>query len=99
MNWIGEQCDYDWFYCNPMEVKNTKNPGWSVVIDLQDTNLEELELISPLFEVDDDNWYYYQIKDKKYEAAGDVNKLDIILEEFKNIAIKHGKKKGIPPRE
>lgn len=61
------------------------NPGWSVVIDLNDTNLEGMEIPYSLNELSDDNWVGYSIENSIFKAAGSTNNLLKIIGIFKDL--------------
>jgi len=85
-NWFLNNCDGDWEHTWGIEITTLDNPGWQVKIDLQNTNLEDLSIEYRLIEVSEIDWYGYKIEDGVFIAAGDPNKLKLILEKFREIA-------------
>ena len=41
--WYRTQCNGDWEHRYGIEIESLDNPGWKVVIDLTETELEKLE--------------------------------------------------------
>ncbi|MFJ7423428.1 immunity 53 family protein [Streptomyces uncialis] len=42
-SWYAQQCDGDWEHTWGVRIGTLDNPGWTVEIDLEDTDLEERE--------------------------------------------------------
>ena len=79
--WYKSQCDGDWEHSFVIKIQTLDNPRWAITIDLEDTSLESVEL-----NINNDNgeldWYFIKAKDKKYEAAGDPDKLNFLINYF-----------------
>ena len=79
--WYKSQCDGDWEHSFGIKIQTLDNPGWTITIDLEESSLESLEL-----NLNEDNgefdWYFIKASDKKYEAAGDPDKLDFLIKYF-----------------
>lgn len=88
-NWYKANCNGDWEHTYGVKIETLDNPGWSVIIDLNDTNLENLEREYRLIENSDEDWYALSIKDSKFQASGDPFKLEILLQKFKEITEDH----------
>ena len=52
---------------------------------MQNTNLEHLEIENDIVEVSEHDWYFFDVKDKKITASGDLTKLAFLLTKFKEI--------------
>lgn len=87
--WYASQCDGEWEHENGLKISSLDNPGWYIEIDLAFTNMEHFEILNDTVENGENDWYFYQIKDKKFIASGDSSKLSFLLEEFKSIAEKN----------
>jgi len=83
--WYQAECDGDWEHENIISIESLDNPGWQVRIDLKYTVLENITIESIMNEVDDNDWWFFEIKNDVYRAAGDPNKLEIMLLKFKEI--------------
>ncbi|GAA1073151.1 MULTISPECIES: immunity 53 family protein [Kitasatospora] len=42
-NWYADQCDEDWEHEWGVKIATLDNPGWTVTIDLEETDLEDCE--------------------------------------------------------
>lgn len=86
VKWFDSNCDGDWEHENGIKIYTVSNPGWFISIGLRDTPLENKVIESELVEKSDDDWYFYGIKDAKFEASGDTTKLMFLLAKFKELA-------------
>jgi hypothetical protein len=84
-NWLLSHCDGDWEHEYGVKIETLDNPGWSVTIDLTDTELDHLDFETDIVETSDNDWYVYKVKNKQYFGAGDLNKLELLLEKFKEL--------------
>ena len=89
-NWFALECDGDWEHENQIKIETVDNPGWSITIDLRDTELEDLEIVVGTIEKSENDWYFFEIKDKKFRAGGDLAKLTFLLEKFREIVESQG---------
>jgi hypothetical protein len=76
--WYKSQCNGDWEHDFGVKIETLDNPGWYVIIDLEDTDLEDIN-VSETADVADDDWYNIQTKDKKLICSSDANKLEFLL--------------------
>ena len=81
--WYDSNCDENWEHSYGIMIDNLVNPGWSVTIDLTDTNLEG-KSFNKIEEntSDEKNWLYCNVEDEKFHGLGDSFKLERILEIF-----------------
>lgn len=86
MKWYNDKCDGNWEHLFGIKIDSIDNPGWSITIDLDDTNVAELSWI--YYETNDNDWYGYKIEDRKFVASGDPFKLDYLIGIFKSFIIK-----------
>lgn len=84
-NWFSSHCDGDWEHENPLIIQSTSNPGWSIIINLNDTSLQDLNIEYSLIETSETEWHGYSLKNGRFNAAGDPTKLLFLLELFKKI--------------
>ena len=88
--WYGAQCNGDWEHQYGIEVESLDNPGWKVVIDLIETELEKSEFKKAGYGVGDDlrtsgnNWLLCQKVGDKFVGVGGPEKLTEILNAFLN---------------
>ena len=80
--WYLSQCGENWEDVNGVEINTLDNPGWSVTIDLNGTNLAT----RPFTEIkdldDDQDWMRCWVDREKFEGVGDPRKLEKILSVF-----------------
>lgn len=79
--WYSEHCDGDWEHSFGIKIDTIDNPGWSIEIDLNETEYADRQLDYKLKEISADNWY--GIKIEIYKAVCDPSKLESMLLEFK----------------
>ncbi len=89
-NWYENQCDLDWEHDYGIRIETLDNPGWSIEIDLVDTNVEVSSIEWQLIEISNNNWVGYKIEDGMYFASGDPKKLELLILIFKTI-VENGK--------
>ena len=86
--WFLQQCDGDWEHEYGIKIETLDNPGWHITIDLQFTSLESLAIEEKVDHSDND-WYFLEIKNNQFKAAGDPLKLNFILDKFVEIIQKY----------
>lgn len=89
--WFSSNCDGHWEHMNIIKIETLDNPGWSVTIDLNDTEFENLELNIELVENSENDWFTYKVKDAKFTAFGDLSKLEFLLKKFKELVESNSK--------
>ncbi len=82
-NWFMSNCNGDWEHENQIKIYTVDNPGWSIQIDLTGSSLESVETDYFRVENGSSDWYGFKFHDGKYSAAGDLSKLEFLLEIFK----------------
>ncbi len=80
--WYESQCNEDWEHQYGVKIDTLDNPGWSVIIDLDDTDLEG----KPFQTVEDlepeRDWIKCWVEDTKFNGVGGPLKLEEILQTF-----------------
>lgn len=86
--WYASHCDGDWEHGAGVEITTLDNPGWSVKIDLQGTELEcrTFETImepreQSAFEASG-RWLRCEVKNGTWQGVGDETRLVVILRTF-----------------
>ncbi len=81
-DWYKERCDGEWEQQFGINIETIDNPGWLVTIDLEGTEWEKL--VVPTFKnyLDEDDFFFYEVANKKFMGSGDPNKLPAILNGF-----------------
>lgn len=85
--WYRSHCDGDWEHGYGVKIDTLDNPGWSVTIELTDTELVD----RPFTEVQrlehETDWIRCHVRDRKFEGYGGPLMLDEILTIFLSWAI------------
>ncbi len=80
--WYQSQCDGEWEHGHGLTIGTLDNPGWSVEVDLTDTELAD----RPFAEIQrlehETDWIHCRVRDNKFEGHGGPFKLNEILQIF-----------------
>lgn len=87
-DWYQRQCNDDWEHTYGVEIGTLDNPGWTLQVDLADTELEG-RAFAPV-EVgigadsiaDDPSWLSCKVEGRKFKAAGGPAKLEAMILAF-----------------
>ena len=85
-DWFSIQCDGIWEHSYGVKIDTLDNPGWSVVIDLKNTVLENMPMKPVLNEQADNDWVNCSIVEKQFRGFGGSQNLSEILEVFYEFA-------------
>ena len=67
--WYASQCNGDWEHTYGVNLTNLDNPGWSLTVDLEDTDLEKCAFAAVEHNLTSDvSWWTCRVKDNKFEA-------------------------------
>jgi Immunity protein 53 len=80
--WYASNCDGEWEHEFGIKIDTMDNPGWSVSIDLDDTNLEGKEFRLIENHQSEESWIECRVKDNEFHGFGDPSKLEEILQIF-----------------
>ena len=82
-DWYLRHCDGDWEHMYGVQIGTLDNPGWSVDIDLAETELED-KSFAPIRRnsESDTNWVVAAVREKKFEARGGPKNLREMLVTF-----------------
>ena len=79
LGWYHKHCNGDWEHGNGIHIDTLDNPGWSITINLEDTELENKFFQNIEKEQSEDNWLLCFIKNNKFEGrCGPINLLEIL---------------------
>lgn len=84
--WFKQQANGDWEHQYGVSIESLDNPGWSVKIDLTETNLSSKSFPKLSEDNGSNNWIMCRVENGKFEGAGDTMKLEKILKIFKDWA-------------
>jgi hypothetical protein len=80
--WYSSQCDGDWEHQLGIKIETLDNPGWSVVIDVGDTPLQECSFTAVERTEDEREWISCRVENNQFRGAGGPHMLGAIIEEF-----------------
>ena len=77
--WFLSQCNGDWEKKFGIRISTIDNPGWSLWIDLKNTQLENVPFPDKKIDISNDNWILCWLKNNQFQGGGGpLNLLDII---------------------
>lgn len=82
-DWYSSQCDGDWEHGFGIRICTLDNPGWSLSINLEDTDLEDV-LFTELKENYDDElaWLICSEHEKTFGGSGGPRQLERMIQIF-----------------
>ena len=84
--WYSSQCNQDWEHQFGVQIRTLDNPGWSLLIDLQETELADLPFIAQKIERTETDWIHCWVADYKFQAACGPKNLEEALGAFRKWA-------------
>ena len=81
--WYLSQCNGDWEHMFGISIKTTSRPGWAILINLAETNLEGFPFEEICEEQDKLNWYSCKVNQSNFEAECGPYNLNKILHIFR----------------
>lgn len=67
--WYSDQCDGVWEKSHGIKIDTIDNPGWSVIIDLIDTKLNNENFNEVRIDIDASNWILCWVKENKFQGG------------------------------
>lgn len=83
--WFNSHCDSNWEHGSGVKIETINNPGWSVQIDMNGTNILLHKQDWELFELSDVSWVEYKVGNNIYFASGDPLQLELLIRVFRMI--------------
>jgi hypothetical protein len=78
--WYLTQCDDEWEHAYGVTISTIDNPGWSLRVELADTDLAHLVLDWSRVERSEHDWVHWRVHEAAFEAAcGPTNLNEAIL--------------------
>jgi len=78
--WFCSQCNGDWEHNYGISISTIDNPGWSLKINLTDTDLYDRKFQEVSFFVQEKaQWYQCKVKAGFFEAACDPRSLSTVI--------------------
>jgi len=83
-DWYISQCNQDWEHTFGVKIDTLDNPGWTLEVDLRETELAErsFEPLSRGDSEDDSDWIRCKVEQEKFMGAGGANNLTELLRVF-----------------
>jgi hypothetical protein len=77
--WYSNHCNGDWEHGNSVHIGTLDNPGWSISINLDDTELESKLFLKIKIERSETDWLTCFVENKKFEGrCGPYNLLEVL---------------------
>ncbi|MGB7128768.1 MAG: immunity 53 family protein [Candidatus Rhabdochlamydia sp.] len=87
--WYQDNCDGDWEHTYGVSLENIDNPGWSLIIDLNETDLEYANFQEIKIDRSEEDWILCTVKNTKFEGRCGVRNLPEVLKVFRHWAIEN----------
>lgn len=85
-DWFYDHCDGDWEHGYGVRMTSLDNPGWSLEISLEDTELEQVTFERVVIEREEHDWIHCSVSEGFFRAAGGPKNLEEMLNVFLNWA-------------
>lgn len=85
-SWYESQCDGDWEHAFGVSIDTLDNPGWTIKVDLDGTELEDQEMVPIREERSPLDWVHCWVKHRQFHGAGGPQNLREILTLFRDWA-------------
>ena len=80
--WYSSQCNGDWEHTYGVFVENLDNPGWTLKVELTDTDLEESAFSPVDFQRSETDWVHCKVDKFVFFGAGGAHNLTELLSIF-----------------
>lgn len=84
--WYAQHCDGDWEHGFGISIGTLDNPGWSIRVSLEDTELEDAVFQPLTIDRSETDWLHCRVQDHRFEGFGGVANLEEILDVFRQWA-------------
>ncbi len=85
--WYQAHCNGDWEHGAGIHIGTIDNPGWSIKVNLQDTELENRQFEKVHIERSEHDWIFCGVKEGNFEGACSPTNLPEILMIFRKWAV------------
>lgn len=89
--WYFSQCDADWEHSHGLKIDTLDNPGWTLTVDLVDTDLADLSMQRQVIQRSEQDWVQQEVKNGQYLACGGPFNLEEMIEAFLAVATQERK--------
>lgn len=87
VDWFKSQCDGDWEHENNIKLFTTDSPGWGLLIDISNTNIEGIKINYSNYQ-NSLNWIKINSNGHKFEGYASIDSLENLFLIFINNFIK-----------
>lgn len=87
--WYARQCNDDWEHQYGVSVDTLDNPGWSLKIDLKDTDLDRHDMVNIEIQRSDEDWMVARRTGHVFEAFGGARNLGEMIRAFLDWESRH----------
>ena len=89
-DWYLSQCNQDWEHQYGIRIETLDNPGWTLEVDLSDTDLEgkDFTALNRGDPGDDADWIHCKVEQDKFSGSGGARNLAELMRFFLNWADK-----------
>jgi len=96
-HWYLSQCDGDWEHQYGIEITNIDNPGWRFVVDLADTDLEDIPFETKRHQLNsEDEWWICEVKNKQFVAHCGPRNLKDVIQVFRSWVVHRAMRPSLP---
>ena len=79
-HWYQSHCNGDWEHGPGIHISTIDNPGWSIKIDLQDTELQNKQFNRIHVEHTENDWIICFVEESSFQGAcGPTNLLEVLM--------------------
>jgi hypothetical protein len=80
--WYADHCNGLWEHSYGIKIDTLDNPGWTVEVDLNETDLEGHQFEKSFTERSEDDWFFAEREEMKFKVACGPRNLDEALAIF-----------------
>lgn len=84
LKWYNSQCNGDWEHGNGVQIETFDNPGWSLRIRLEETELQDRQYQELSIDRSEHDWIRCYIEDKVFNGVGGPLNLPETLQIFRD---------------
>jgi hypothetical protein len=86
INWYDCQCDGDWEHQFGIRIETLDNPGWSIRLSIQETELQDKEFQNINIERTEKDWIFCRVSNGFFEGNCGTFNLPEVLQIFRDWA-------------
>jgi len=84
--WYADHADGEWEHQNGVTIATLDNPGWSLSIDIKESELRDRAFDDMVVERSQHDWVHARVRDGRFEAFGGPGNLPELLACFRRWA-------------